>query len=253
MVEVFGLKAELDLPYFTSFRKPTSTSSLTTFIVPPFTTIRGLLSNALGLSRDNYSLQEKELKIGIEIKRRGNKNTELSKILKLIGRERAFKCRDCGNIIRRTTKKKECDQCGGELKEIPNYKRRFSSSPMYREFLTSPVYNIYLIGKQKLVEKLKRALKNPCRPLYLGNSENLVSIRTSEIQEVKKNETKYPDTVIEGIHPNSIIEKMPYKFHKKGRRYQLEAKTVSIPKSGYIETEKPIDIFQLADKMIDAL
>ena len=56
------LKFGLEGLYFTSFRKPTSTSLIMSYTVPPYTTIRGLIANALGIERDNYLLQD-EIKI----------------------------------------------------------------------------------------------------------------------------------------------------------------------------------------------
>ncbi|MFW5903022.1 MAG: CRISPR-associated protein Cas5, partial [archaeon] len=88
---MYGIKINAHLPYFANFRKPTSTSNLTTYPIPPYTTIRGLLSSSLGLNRDDYTLQEWDLKIGIEVRRKGDRNKELTSILKLVARERAFK------------------------------------------------------------------------------------------------------------------------------------------------------------------
>ncbi len=247
---MYGILVELDSPYFANFRKPTSTGTITSYFVPPFTTVRGLLSNALGLRRDDYSLQDWNLKIGMEVKRVGDKNKELSKILKLVSRERAFKCTSCGQIIRRSSKKKKCPECGSTLEEIPNYKRTFPSAPIHREFLVQPSYVIYLISKREEIETLHRALKDPVRPLYLGNSENLVNINASEPQKVKEKKSRKSDTIVEGVHPNSFVEKIPYKFHKKGRRFQLEYKTVSIPKGERLELKESRSFFKIKRKRV---
>lgn len=248
--KMYGIEVELDCPYFANFRKPISTGTITTYLVPPFTTIRGLLSNALGLERDDYSLQEWELKIGIEIRKSGSKNKELSKILKLVSRERAFKCNNCGQIIRRSSKKRKCLECGAQLEEIPNYKRTFPSAPIHREFLIQPSYTIYLISGQDEIEKLRRALENPARPLYFGNSENLVDVSVSEPKEVEKVESKKVNTIAEGVHPDSLVEKLPYKFQKKGRRFQLEYKTVSIPKGRGLELTEKEKVSKIGKKLV---
>jgi len=240
-----GLKITVDLPYFANFRKPTSTSNLTTYSIPPYTTIRGLLSNALGLKRDDYSLQEWDLKIGIKVRREGDRNKELTKILKLVARERAFKCKNCGHIMKQSTKRESCKLCDGDVEEIPNYKRHFPSAPMYQEFLVQPSFNFYLISEKEKLQDIQRSIKNPRRPLYLGNSENLVTIKTTEITKVSKESGKKTRTVVEGFYQNSIVEKLPYKFHKKGRRYQLEYKTISIPKGEKIKLDEEKQLFTI--------
>ena len=53
------LSFELETPYLVNFRKPFSTITLLSYSFPPYTTIRGLLANSLGLERDDYSLQDK--------------------------------------------------------------------------------------------------------------------------------------------------------------------------------------------------
>ena len=55
---MLGFEFQLNTLYFTTFRKPTSTSLILSYTVPPYTTLRGLLSNALGKKRDDYSVQD---------------------------------------------------------------------------------------------------------------------------------------------------------------------------------------------------
>ena len=54
-----GLSFELETPYLVNFRKPFSTITILSYSFPPYTTIRGLLANSLGLERDDYSLQDR--------------------------------------------------------------------------------------------------------------------------------------------------------------------------------------------------
>lgn len=250
---MYGIKVIAELPYFGNFRKPTSTSNLTTYSVPPYTTIRGLVSNALGLSRDDYTLQDWDLKIGIEINNKGYKNKELTKILKLVARERAYKCKECGNVITQSTKRKKCNVCEGEVMEIPNYKRNFPSAPMYQEFIVQPSFNIYLISEKDKIMKIQGAIMDPRRPLYLGNSENLVTLKSSEVINVSKENENTTSTVIEGFHKNSYVEKLPYKFLKIRKRFQLEYKTVSIPKKEKIELSEERELFDFDGEMVFAI
>jgi len=44
-----GIIIRCEVLYFVTFRKPASTSLILTYPIPPFTTIRGMIANALGL------------------------------------------------------------------------------------------------------------------------------------------------------------------------------------------------------------
>jgi CRISPR-associated protein Cas5h len=79
---MFGLKFRIEALYFTNFRKSTSTSLINTYSIPPFTTLRGMISNALGLKRDDLRVQD-WIKIGIKPQNNINLSTEMTKVLKL--------------------------------------------------------------------------------------------------------------------------------------------------------------------------
>ena len=195
-MNMYGLKLRVDCLYFSTFREPTSTSLILSYNIPPYTTIRGMISNALGLPRDDLRIQN-WFKIGIK-PLVFQKCREMAKILKLKG----------------TGKK---------------YERTFSSSPMFREFLVEPSYEIFLVGDKERIEKVYAALLDPKRPLYLGTSDDLVDIEVFEPAKVEEIETEKVMGVVEGIYENCIVEKIPYKFVKVGRTFGVEYKIVSIP------------------------
>ncbi|RLI80187.1 CRISPR-associated protein Cas5 [Archaeoglobales archaeon] len=193
---MLGLKFRVDCPYFTTFREPTSTSLILTYLIPPYTTIRGMISNALGLSRDDLRVQE-WFKIGIK-PLNFEKCREMAKILKLKGTGK-------------------------------NYQRTFPSSPMFREFLVEPSYEIFLVGDDERIKEVHSALLNPERPLYLGGSDDLVDIEVFEPVEVEETEADEVWSVAEGVYEGCIVEKVPYKFVRVGRTFSVEYKTMSIP------------------------
>lgn len=194
---MLGFKFTLESLYFTSFRKVTSTSVLLSYRIPPFTTIRGLISNALGLKRDNFQVQDL-IKIGIKWDN-VQLSSEMSNVLKL---------------------KKE----GNE-----NYKRYFPSSPIFKEFLVNPIFDIYVGGNDEDIIKIHNALKNPKRDLYIGSSDNLVDLNIFDCIELVE-EKSNPNSVLEGIHEHCFIDKIPYKFYKIGKsQFNLEKKVISIP------------------------
>ena len=194
---MLGFKFRLDGLYFTTFRKPTSTSLIMTFPIPPYTTIRGLISNALGMRRDDFSIQD-WIKIGINPLYFSNQSREMAKILKLKG---------TGNT----------------------YSRYFPSSPMFKEFLVFPAYDIYIAGRDDKISRIFDSLHNPARPLYIGSSDDFVDIAPTEIIEVEEAEENKICGVMSEIHENSLVERVPYKFIKDGKRISLEYQTVCIP------------------------
>ena len=193
---MLGLKFRVDCPYFTTFREPTSTSLILTYLIPPYTTIRGMISNALGLPRDDLRVQE-WFKIGIR-PLNFEKCREMAKILKLKGTGK-------------------------------NYQRTFPSSPMFREFLVEPSYEIFLVGDNERIKEVYLALLDPKRPLYLGGSDDLVDIEVFEPIEVREVEVNEVRSVVEGVYEGCVVQKVPYKFVRVRRTFSIEYKIVSIP------------------------
>ena len=203
---MFGFKFRLEPIYFASFRRSISTSYLSSYPLPPFTTIRGLISNSLGINRDNFILQDM-IKIGIKINN-VNYSSELTKILK--------------------------------LKKENRKTNRFPSSPIFREFLINPIYYIYVAGDENTISMINYSLKNPKRDLYIGSSDDLVDLTIFNPIEIFEDRA-IPQSIIEGIHENCLIEKIPYKFHKNGRRFNLEEKIISIPNENFSEEMEIFD------------
>ncbi|MCX9012357.1 MAG: CRISPR-associated protein Cas5 [Candidatus Methanoperedens sp.] len=205
---MLGLKFRLEGLYFTTFRKPTSTSLIMSYSIPPYTTIRGLIANALGLKRDDYSIQD-WVKIGIKPLSFSNRSREMAKMLKLKGT--------------------------GET-----HQKIFPSSPMFKEFLVSPSYEIYISGEDDKVNLIYNALLQPARPLYIGASDDLTDIEPSKPVEIEEVNAKQISGVIEGVHENCLVENIPYKFVKKGKDYSLEYMTASIPQSDTLSLREEV-------------
>lgn len=183
-----GISFVLDVPYFACFRKPASTNLLQTYKLVPFTTVRGLIANALGYTRENLSLQD-ELKLGIQPIKIDRPTTEMCKILKLKGKNEFKSVNDRTMLL------------------------DFPSSPMFKDFLIRPRYQIYATSEEKeLVTEIADALQSPKRPLYLGQSDDMVVIDSIQTYELRtgKNDTFW--SLIEGIHPECSLIKLPYKF-----------------------------------------
>lgn len=213
-----GFVLRLEGLYFTTFRKPTSTSLISSYTIPPYTTIRGVIANALGMRRDDLSLQD-GLKIGINPIKPADRSKEMAKILKLKG--------DSGV-----------------------YTRVFQSSPISKDFLIMPSYDIFLAGEYEKINVAYGALANPMRPLYIGSSDDLIDISMSKIVEVNEGYSKNVSGVVEGIHEGCIIEKIPFKFVKNKKEFSLEYKTISIPLEKRIPLKEDVKCWRFADRDI---
>jgi CRISPR-associated protein Cas5h len=210
---MFSLSFTVSTPYICTFRVPTSTSILRSFTVPPFTTIRGMLSNAMGLQRDDFYLQNSELRIGLKVIRQPLRSMETARMLKYVARNES---------------------------EQP-VRRSFPSSPMTKELLFAPEYRIYLVGVDNLLSDIKRALENPLRPLYLGQSDDLTVVSDLHYAKTELGMSEFIDSIIEGIHSTCEIVKLPYKYGVTDGSRTLICKTFSLPNTYPCQLDKMIE------------
>ncbi|MER3467337.1 MAG: hypothetical protein C4312_01695 [Thermoflexus sp.] len=154
-MEGYGLTVDLEIPYFACFRQVATTSVVLTYPVPPFTTIVGMLLNAMGVHSAHYEVERDRLQAALRFNVRplyppGPPQRELAKLLKLVGEGR---------------------------KEEGKRPVDFPSSPVRKSFLVQPAYRAYLASAApRLIEELWEALHRPARPLYLGGSDEMVIV-----------------------------------------------------------------------------
>jgi CRISPR-associated protein Cas5h len=214
---LIGLSFTLDVPFFACFRKPTATSTIISYPVPPFTTIRGLLASCLGwVPRDSLFLQGKVV-IGIKPTNAIEVNTEFAKVLKGISREKTL------------------------------FKRTFPSSPMWRQFLVGPKYQIFISGDEEILADLKTTLVDPQRPLYLGQSDDFVMIDEVSQFETDRTATREVDSALEGVYPGCEIVTLPYRYLESKRGSHLEYKTLSIPLKFPYDARKMVPCYRFGE------
>lgn len=211
MMTMWGLEVRLENLYFATFRKPTSTSVILTYSMPPYTTIRGMLSNAIGLPRDDLRLQD-WFKIGIKPIMAKKGGREISKILKLKGSGK-------------------------------KYERFFPSAPMFREFLVQSVYVIYLLGDKEKINLVHLALSRPKRPLYLGSSDELMDLEVNGPQEVQMAKVDEVSSIMEGFFEGCLIERVPYRFLKRRQTIEIEYKVISTPQKYPLKLPNSVEAF----------
>lgn len=228
-----GLVIDAEMPYFACFRKPTSTSIVMTYPLPPFTTIIGMLANALGVTRANYfedinHLQE-ELWLNLRpLTKPELPSIELVKILKLTQEE----------------------------KETENIERAkptsFPSSPMFKYFLTRSSFRFFVASPNKeTIDKIEIALKSPFRPLYLGQSDDMVIVNVNWKGEVKQIETKEAWALIKGAHEgNEAVEilKLPIAF--KGEDKLFYSPLLTLPSRFPFKLSSPQILWNFNDETV---
>lgn len=220
---MLGLSFFLETPFFACFRKPTTTSTIISYPIPPFTTVRGLLASCLGwVPRDSLFLQGK-IVIGIKTARTVELTSEFAKILKGIGRE-----------------------------DTP-FRRYFPSSPMSRQFIVSPVYQVFVSGDEDILNDLASNLEDPQRPPYLGQSDDFTIIDRLSHFKAEITTRRKINSVLEGIYPGCEVVTLPYQYVESKRGSQLEYKTISIPIKYPFDAGKEIPCYRFGDNLFAQL
>lgn len=256
---MISLSFDLETPYLANFRKPFSTITILSYSFPPYTTIRGLLANSLGMERDDYSLQEK-YKIGLKplnepIK---SQNMVLMKKLKsnLNRKEIDLNKKLDGNNRDISTLSAEEMIVFDGLKFI-----RSSSAPFIKEFITPMRCKIFVLcADEDEARELGNALEDPARPLYIGSSDDFAIISNIEISRAKETISDKIDSIIrlndnvEPIDKRRIIGRIPYKFNEiniKRRDYSREDAIVAAPTLGtWLQLNEPVRCYQIGDEHI---
>ncbi|MGC9004453.1 MAG: CRISPR-associated protein Cas5 [bacterium] len=189
---MLGAKIEITLPYFACFRPKTSTSLIITRPIPPFTTIIGMFGNAKGIHWTEYPAfserAEELLLMNIRPLQLDKSQREVAKLLKLKGGEE----RGAGRIT------------------------SFPSSPMYRYFLVRPSYVLYIASEdEEYLRDLLTALHQPFRPLYLGQSDDMVIVDVVWEGEVEEGEGSEVWGLIYGMYEGCEYITLPLAYGER--------------------------------------
>ena len=205
---LYGFVADAEMPYFACFRKPTSTRLMLTYPVPPFTTIVGMIANALGVSRPQYFECIAELQKLLWLNLRPitpsqRPSRELAKILKLVGEER-------------------------EQRQPTS----FPSSPMHKYFLIRPAFRFFVASENKeAISEIAAALRQPQRPLYLGQSDDMVVVEVVWQGEVSPTESDQAWAMLIGARENDgqSVELLRLPLAFASERQLLYSPLLSLP------------------------
>lgn len=113
-----------------------------------------------------------------------------------------------------------------------NHEKIWLSTQINKQRIINPYFTIYIISNDKTGEfslnNIKNSLMHPKRPLYLGESDDIVNILNISIVEINETISSNISSIIPGIYENSELINIPtnIKFNKLNEYFTL----CSIPK-----------------------
>lgn len=224
-----GLVLSVEVPYFACFRRPTTTSVLLSFPIPPPSTIFGMLLNALGVESKRSTrpyfhwlevLQDR-LKINISPSGPiGRPIVELAKMLKLIERE------------------------------VERKIGSFPSSPIFKEFLVRPSYEVFLASEdEELLGEIAKATLRPARPLYIGQSDDMVVVDIEWSGEVKRGKGRKFYGLVRGAIEGCEMLRLPFGF--KDAQTVLYLPLVSLPQKIPVDLGEEREGFEFDGRLVE--
>lgn len=127
-----------------------------------------------------------------------------------------------------------------------NLNKKWINTQINRQRLVGPKYTIYINSSENSeysLENIYNHLKNPKRPLYLGESDDVVNVNNLEIKEINDDliMSSKIDSIIPGVYTNSQLVKIPLKLKNDIPDEKGHNLTCSIPQG---ELEKKVSCFE---------
>jgi len=261
-----GLSFVLETPYVVNFRKPYSTITLLSFPFPPFTAIRGLIANAMGMgdllnNRDAYNKDLNDLQISLKPLNLPDRFFDMALMKKLKPPADAKKRRE---VLEKVVKN-NYDLSVPSKQEKLLYQKlclpQNTSGPFVKEYISPVKCKIYLKSEQSLLNEILSVLMNPARPLYIGASDDFVIISECLPKDFKPDKSKFIDSVVRvdnetyPLNKKLILGRVPYRFveysTKKRRDYYREDLIIAAPKPAEkVELNREIDCFMADNEYI---
>ena len=210
------LTFRLVVPFWSSFRVPTSINVHLSYPFPPFTTLYGLINSARGKPQD-WQEDRKAYRFGLVVLKKGYGVEGFSKIMK---------------ISRSDTKV-------------------FDHTIVIRQKLLFSQYQVYVKGENSLLEETLLALQNPHWPLFLGESDDLVDLVEPCLTEAEAKDGSFVHSIIQGVVPNCSLVSIPVRFEFENKRWAPLSAVFSIPPEGEgVSLPYAMKIYTIGDKSI---
>ncbi|WP_305513803.1 hypothetical protein [Methanobrevibacter sp. V14] len=121
-----------------------------------------------------------------------------------------------------------------------NYNKQWLNTQINKQRLINPYFSIYLISEdisgEFSLNNIKNSLINPKRPLYLGESDDIVNIINISIVEINENNSSKVISIVPGIYQCSDLIKLPINIKFDNSKESLTI--CSIPKGDLGESIK---------------
>jgi CRISPR-associated Cas5-like protein len=236
-----GVQFTLSVPYECSFVKESSVNDLSSYSIPPLTTIRGMIYNGMArpsLLRQDYYTTRTMSKEAVEEEYEFRKNFEKSTHIGIEVLDDGTMKSDLRNRFKHGGRSGDIGNSDGENISLTYVTQH--------ETIIHPSYQITILSEEDTyIHDVVEVLKNPRRVLYLGNSDNMVEVRdigTSNFTEIE-DERSFENLVV----PNSKgdnMEMLPIEmesFDGRGTADRGESCLVSYSKAKYNQYYKPDD------------
>ncbi|MCS3920676.1 CRISPR-associated protein Cas5 [Fervidibacter sacchari] len=299
---LYGFIVDAEMTYFACFRKPTSTSLMLTYPVPPFTTIIGMIANALGVSRPVYfegiaKLQELlclNLR-PIYIPQRPSRET--ARILKLLADDleqaltnlvEAFRAGASETLLKELIERaiqaskrprrpyfthaltqvseslgkslslqhaaEICERLWQEFRKTSRSKPvEFPSSPMHKYFLVRPAFRFFVASEDnEAISEIVNALRQPERPLYLGQSDDMVVVEIVWQGEVLPTESDQAWAMLVGARASNeqSVELLRLPLAFASERQLLYSPLLSLPTRFPFQLPNPEPMWRFGDETV---
>ena len=196
-------------PFWTSFRNPSTVNVHVTYPFPPLTTLYGMLNAARGMPQDWHDDRD-EWQISLVVERSGQLIETFSKILKIYEEKRGK----------------------AEVAEDRYGKAVFDRTTVMRQKMIGVHYIVYLKSVETQLIQAQRALLSPQWPLYLGESDDLVDVLSPRIIDIEPILARRIHSILPGLAEGCRLVKVPYRFVRQGKIWNVEQRLYSIPPEG---------------------
>jgi hypothetical protein len=127
----------------------------------------------------------------------------------------------------------------------------FGHTTLIRQKLIGISYAIYLKANRDLLVEARDALRNPCWPLYLGESDDVVDVVSPCIVNAESEPVQNIHSIIPGVVESCRLIKVPVRFHKKDGSWSVDYTIYSLPPMNEgVHLEKPLTAYSVEGRNV---
>lgn len=213
------LGIRLQIPFWCSFRDPSTSNVHRSFPVPPPSTVYGMIAAALGLRSDDYS-RRKNMRFAIAIDEAGETVESYSKWMKAA----------------EGTPKDEKQRLGWDSMRkrgvLAPDEAAWISTPLIRQKVVQPSYVVGVLCDRSTALEIEQALADPFFPLYLGENDDMVDLEILGLEKpVESN--GLATGAVSGVFGGGTLANLPTRFVQATKgKWTVDRWLVTIPTPG---------------------